>query len=241
VFLRELVPNSVLDRLQPRFVYRSDGMATAHHSPFLDDAAFDRLYWETAPRWEKGPKDLRWRVWVLTRCAMQCQDLGANFAEFGVYRGASAFMVLSFARLGPQQRFFLFDTFAGIPTGSLTASEHKAGFGGRLADTSEEEVRAYLAAWPDQVSLVVGDVTETLDEVDTGPLAFAHLDLNAAEATVNALASAYTRMVPGGMVVLDDYGWADYADQRRAVEGFLADKPETLLALPTGQALVVKL
>jgi O-methyltransferase len=51
----------------------------------------------------------------------------------------------------------------------------------------------------------------------------------------------YPRLVAGGMLVMDDYGWAGYQDQHELLERFFADRPEELIALPTGQPLVVKL
>jgi predicted O-methyltransferase YrrM len=123
----------------------------------------------------------------------------------------------------------------------LTDQEVKAGFGGRLSDASVEEVRGRLAPWQEQVQFVVGDVFETLRGTETGPLAFVHLDLNAAAPTEFALEYIWSRLVPGGMVVFDDYGWAQYSDQKQLIDRFFADKRDGLMALPTGQALTVKL
>lgn len=224
----------------PRYVYASDGLATMHYSPFLDDGDFASLYEAAAGRFPGDRPDLRWRVWILTRCGLQCRSLPGSYAEFGVYRGGCSFLVLSTAQLRPEQSFFLFDTFAGIPASSLTVNEERAGFAGRLADSSVAEVEELLGRWAPQVRLVVGDVLDKLPSTETGPLAFVHLDLNAAAPSAAALAYAYDRMVPGGMIVFDDYGWAGYEDQRSAINEFLAGKPEAVIALPTGQALLVK-
>lgn len=51
---------------------------------------------------------------------------------------------------------------------------------------------------------------------------------------------AYPRLAPGGMMVFDDYGWLKYRDQRQVIDGFLAGEPDDVIALPTGQGLVVK-
>jgi hypothetical protein len=48
-------------------------------------------------------------------------------------------------------------------------------------------------------------------------------------------------MVPGGVIVFDDYGWAGYEDQRQLVDRFFEDKQDGIVALPTGQAISVKL
>lgn len=239
----QLLPDRLVRRLPGRFVfvYKSDGLATVHYSPFLDDPEFDADYWSVASRWPGGPIDIRWRVWLFTECARQCTSLSGNFAEFGVYRGATAFMLLSRTELRQGQRLYLFDTFAGIPGSELTVDERSDGFEGRHVDTSPQEVISLLDRWRDSVSIVVGDVLTTLRSVETGSLAFAHLDLNAASPTAASLNYVYSRIVRGGIIVFDDYGWRAYDDQRRAIDHFFSDKDEVVVALPTGQAIVVKL
>jgi O-methyltransferase len=239
--LRRALPESLVRRLPPTYVYKSDGMATAHFSPFLYDDEFNRVYWSVADRWPGGPLDLRWRVWLLMRCAQQCVTLPGNVVEFGVYRGASAFVLLSSVSLRADQRLVLFDTFSGIPSAGLTTEEVGGGLSGRLADTSAADVEELLKWWGRQVELVVGDVTNTTASVETGRVCFAHVDLNAAAATVSALEYLYDRLLTGGIVVLDDYGWSGYEAQRAAIDTFFSGRPEQVVALPTGQGIVIKL
>jgi hypothetical protein len=223
----------------PSYKFESDGVATLHYSPFTDDAAFQARFRAVAHTWPTT-NDIRWRLWILTRSAIHCAALDGSFAEFGVYRGGCTFMVLSECRPRPGRSYFLFDTFSGIPGANLTDQEKSAGFEGRLSDPSVAEVRDRLAAWQDQVRIVQGDVFETLKTTETGPLAFVHLDLNAAAPTEFALDYSWSRLVPGGMLVFDDYGWGGYEDQRKIIDRFFEGKQDGLIALPTGQAISVK-
>jgi O-methyltransferase len=234
-----------LQRKQNRgFTYDADGLATMHLSPFLEDDLFSRLYDEMAAEWFVNQwVDARWRVWLLTRFARRSELLPGAFAEFGVYRAGYAFMILGLTENAERWRpFHLFDTFAGIPRDRLTEGESEKGFGGRLGDTSVEYVEQRLARWQTSIRIHAGDVFTTLPRVETGDLAFAHIDLNASEPTLFALEYAYRRLVPGGALVFDDYGygWQDYADQRDAIDRFFSDLPEEPIALPTGQAVVLK-
>ena len=217
--------------------YEGDGIATQHLSPFLEDKDFLARYATVASLWEA---DLRWRVWILTHTAAGCASLDGAFAEFGVYRGACAYMVLSGTTPHEGRSFYLFDTFEGIPASNLTAAEVDAGFAGRLADTSLDEVRSRLEAWSGQLEFVPGDIFKTLPVTETGPIAFAHIDLNAAAPSERALRYTWERLVPSGMVVFDDYGWQEYADQKRLIDEFFAEVRGTVIALPTGQAMAVK-
>jgi hypothetical protein len=217
--------------------YEADGLATIHYSPFIDDPIWQAAYDRMAETWfTEMRKELRWRMWTLTEHAKRVDGLGA-FAEFGVYRGGMMYMVLTTTS---RSRCHLFDTFAGIPDTDLTATERALGFAGRLDNTSVDYVREVLAAWDGRTVFHVGDVFDTLPRVDTGPLAFAHIDLNAARPTTRALEYVYPRLVSGGTIVFDDYGFAGYEDQRQAVDAFFADKREAPIAQPTGQAILIK-
>ena len=230
-FLRGLVKKSP-------YSYEADGIATWHFSPFLSDELFQRTYAAVADTWPGS--DNRWRLWIMTRSAIHCAALDGSFAEFGVYRAGCAFMILSVCQPRPARSYFLFDTFAGIPTTNLTENEERQGFGGRLGDVSIDEVRQRLAPWTDQVKFVVGDVFETTKSTETGPLSFVHLDLNASAPTAVALEYAWSRLLPGGMMVFDDYGWKHFKKQRDAENRFMADRGHFILELPTGQGLVIK-
>lgn len=238
--LRETPFKSLVDSVYG-FGYHSNGLATAHYSPFLSDKRFNELYDRTVAWWWPGQSlDIRWRVWFLTRCAEQCKALPGSFVEFGVYRAGYAFMVLATAGLPKDTRFYLFDTFTGIPATRLTEAEAEAGFAGRLADTSVAFVNDVLNEWRSNTLLVEGDIFDTLSRTETGPVAFCHLDLNGSAPTKRALEYVYPRLLPGAMIVMDDYGLGAYTEQRQVIDEFFVDKPECPIALPTGQGLVVK-
>jgi O-methyltransferase len=222
------------------YVWESDGMATAHHSPFLHDSEWDALYWEMERDWHQHyTVDMRWRLWLMTALARRAAQGPGSFAEFGTYRGGCAQMLLATGSVPKDRTLHLFDTFAGIPASELTPRERDQGFEGRFEDSSAPYVEQLLDPWIDQVKLLVGDVFETLKSAQTGPLAFAHIDLNGASATIVALEYAYANRAPGATLLFDDYGWPDYPEQRAAIDEFFADKPDVVLPLPTGQALVV--
>jgi O-methyltransferase len=228
-------------RRRPPYVFEADGMATVHYSPFLEDARFNAVHADMTAEWFVDLRvDTRWRMWLLTQFAHHCRELPGAFAEFGVYRAGCAYMILQTSALPPSKRLFLFDTFTGIPTEGLTDSERAEGLAGALGDTSVDYVLRRLGPWHPQISIIEGDVFETLGRTETGPLAFVHMDLNASRPTVAALEYAYPRLVSGAVIVFDDYGWRGLEAQREAVDEFLADRAEDVVAVPTGQGLLIK-
>ncbi|WYX15476.1 hypothetical protein WJ974_02785 [Achromobacter xylosoxidans] len=67
-----------------------------------------------------------------------------------------------------------------------------------------------------------------------------HLDLNNAEAEIGALDMLFDRMVPGAVLILDDYGWLYYRAQKDAEDPWFARRGYRVLELPTGQGMVIK-
>lgn len=230
------IRNQLIDRT---YNYRADGLATAHYCPFFDDPEFEALYAEMVKSWVPGV-DTRWRMWMLSSLAQQCQSLPGHFAEFGAWRGGCAYMILGRTVVGDNHRFFLFDTFSGVPATRLTEREREHGLAGQLSDTSVQFVDELLAPWRPRYTICPGDVFETLSTVGVGDLSFAHVDLNAAAPTRHALEFAYEHLIPGGIIVFDDYGALEYKDQRLTIDEFFDDLPEQPIALPTCQGFAIK-
>jgi O-methyltransferase len=238
-----LLARNIAGLRRPRYVYEDDGLATVHYTPFLEgEKEFSDLYWRIESEWMPPGLhlDLRWRSWILTRLARHASHLSGNFAEFGSGRGGCAALILSTCRLAPGRHFFLFDTFSGIPESRLTAGEKRKRFAGLWGQNSREHVESFLSEWQDVVEICEGDVFETLPATDTGSLSFVHVDLNASAPTKLALEYAYPRLVEGAIMVLDDYGWRKAEDQRQVIDEFFDSRPEDVMALPTGQALVIR-
>lgn len=102
-----------------------------------------------------------------------------------------------------------------------------------------EEVRKKFVDFPN-VIVTQGRVPEVLDQVSPQKIAFLHLDLNNVDAEIGALEVLFDRMVPGAVMVLDDYGWLAYREQKLAEDEWLGKRGYRVLELPTGQGLVIK-
>jgi O-methyltransferase len=167
------------------------------------------------------------------------------FAECGVWRGGSMMAVaLTLLRLGETNReLYLFDTYSGMTEPgdqdvdsaydgySLSRmwqrrSRRDRGWHGVPADRVREEMAS--TGYPiGRVHLVAGRVEETLPAAAPSEIALLRLDTDWYASTRHALEQLYPRLVPGGVLVLDDYG--HYPGARRAVDEYLAANGEHLL------------
>jgi len=90
------------------------------------------------------------------------------------------------------------------------------------------------------VKIIRGFVPDTFKIAIPERIAFLHIDLNSPAAEIAALEHLFDRVVSGGYIVFDDYGWKQFKKQRDAENRFMADRGYFILELPTGQGLVIK-
>jgi hypothetical protein len=71
-------------------------------------------------------------------------------------------------------------------------------------------------------------------------IAFLHVDLNAAQPEVDSLRLIFESVVPGGIVLLDDYCGRGREVQHNAINTLGQEMHFCVISLPTGQGLILK-
>ncbi len=180
------------------------------------------------------------RCYMLYRLCQACVRLPGDIAECGVYRGGTAFLLAStLVESGvTNKQLHLFDTFQGMPqTANADASTHRRG---DFGDTSLEHVTNLLHEFS-FVTLNEGFIPATLDVVKDRYFAMVHVDVDLYQSTKDAFEFFYPRMVPGGIMICDDYGAPAYVKSAKlAMDEFLADKPERPISLRNGECFIIK-
>ncbi|MEW6676864.1 MAG: TylF/MycF/NovP-related O-methyltransferase [Pseudomonadota bacterium] len=181
------------------------------------------------------------RLWVLHCLARQFSHRQGSFWECGVYKGGTAALLADI--LGGTEaseyghRLRLFDTFAGMPETDPSKDQHRRG---DFADTSLEAVRS-LVGTRSFVSYHPGFIPESFAGLEDEAIVFAHVDVDIYRSVMDCCDFIYPRLLEGGVMIFDDYGFRSCPGARAAVDTFFENKPEVPLVLPTGQALVFKL
>jgi O-methyltransferase len=171
--------------------------------------------------------------YVLYGAVLSTATLPGEIAEVGVYRGGTALLL---GRLAGGSSVHLFDTFTGLPPADPTRDLHQAG---DFADTSAASVRELLGDLA-HVHLHEGVFPQTAGPVLDERFRMVHVDVDLYQSVLDSCTFFYDRLVPGGVIVFDDYGWTSTPGARVAVDEFFAAKPERPIYLPTGQAIVCK-
>jgi hypothetical protein len=102
-----------------------------------------------------------------------------------------------------------------------------------------ERIRRNFASWPHAI-IVRGRVPEVLPQVTCEAIAFLHLDMNSALPERAALEHFWPRLSRGAVVLFDDYAYRGYEEQGDSIDAVAASVGATVLALPTGQGLMIK-
>jgi len=212
--------------LYPRYRFSEFGRT------FLDDDDFRTLYEELEGADNHHSLDRKYVVDQLVRLTL---ELPGDTAECGVYRGTSSLLICR-RTAGRGKLHHVFDSFEGLS--APAAGDGDAWHRGAMA-VDEETVRRNLARF-DFVRLHRGWIPERFPEVADARFSFVHVDVDLHQPTRDSLAFFYPRTVPGGILLCDDHGFRSCPGATRAFDEYLADKPEPLISLPTGQAFLIR-
>jgi hypothetical protein len=185
-----------------------------------------------------------WRLHVALWAAERASHLQGAFVECGVWRGFLSTAIITYLDWNNlEQDFYLFDTFEGLIPELLSDKERQN------ADKVQHLNSYFKGTYPfvekhfrqfPRVKLVPGAVPMSLDTVQIDKVAFLSLDMNCVGPEIAAANFFWPKMVRGAVILLDDYGFVSYEEQKEAFDAFAAEHRTTVLALPSGQGLIVK-
>ena len=97
-----------------------------------------------------------------------------------------------------------------------------------------------LAKFQKQICLYKGWIPERFKDVSELQFRFVHIDVDLFQPTKDAIEFFYPRMVKGGVIVCDDYGFDTCPGATKAMDEFFDSKVESVIHLTTGTGLVIK-
>lgn len=174
---------------------------------------------------------------ILLQMIERTKELEGEIAECGVFRGGTAVaMALYLRQQRIEKRIYGFDSFEGFDAesvkrdlqlgGAYNDDRQEHGF----TETSEETVLTKLSRFRlVNLELVPGYFSESLPKF-CRPMTFCfvHLDVDLYDSYRQCLDFFYPRMVSGGIILLDEYNDPPWPGCNKAVDEFLARKPESL-------------
>lgn len=170
-------------------------------------------------------------------------EIPGDFVECGVWKGGSCMLIArTLMEMGDTSRnIYLYDTFNGMTEPS---DEDVIAWNGKPVkekwQTDREGKTSYFASWavslpavqrnlestgypPEHIFYVAGDVRDTLRTVRHERIACLRLDTDWYDTTALELERLYPRLVPGGVLILDDYG--HFKGAKKAVDEYFERLP----------------
>jgi O-methyltransferase len=164
-------------------------------------------------------------------CVRAARRLDGAMAEAGVLAGGSARLICEAKGAAPLHLFDVFESLQAPGTDAPDLRDHFGGVHGVRA-----EVERLLGPYP-EVHLHAGVFPATTAGLEGLRFAFVHLDMDLEASTRAGLEFFHPRLTPGGILLGDDY---NDPVVRGVFEDYFAGRPDTLIAMPWGQVLVVR-
>lgn len=169
-------------------------------------------------------------------------ELSGSIVECGVFKGASLVRFATYRQLlagGGSRKIIGFDTFDQFPETDLVDDQrHRENFIDQAGSESigREQLLDVLArkGISEKVELIQGNILETLPRyVADNPqlkISLLNLDTDIYEPAKCILENLHDRVVPGGVVILDNYGV--HYGETKAVDEFFAGREVVIRKLP---------
>jgi len=228
-----------------KITYSHDLLYTYHNADFLKDPLFIESYnlgKKTDESLLLNNYDIEWRIHVLCWAASHAKHLDGDFVDCGVHTGIFARSVtnyIDFKKTG--KKYYLLDTFSGLSEKYSSKEElnrnEKMNYNvrGDIYERVKETFKNF------NVKIIKGAVPETLHQVDSSKICYLSIDMNCVQPEIDTLEFFWNKIVSGGVIILDDYGYANSTnDQKEAHDDFAKSKGVQILSLPTCQGLIIK-
>jgi hypothetical protein len=161
------------------------------------------------------------------------ERIAGDLIECGVWRGGACIFMAGYLRAFGMEsrRVFVADSFDGLPVPTM-AQDMKLDLSKNVypelavsLETVRENFTAYGLDGPNVIYLK-GWFKNTLPTAPIRKIAILRLDGDLYESTMDTLAALYDKVVPGGIVIIDDYN--GLAMCRAAVADFFKMRGEVL-------------
>lgn len=214
---------------------------SANYTPWQGDEAFMSIYNQIR---NNTLVDIYrcYELWQLVQ-KVQSLDPHAAILEVGVWRGGTAgIMARQLANIKSKATLYLADTFSGVAKAGSNDSFYT---GGEHGDTSQyivEDVLKNKSQYPYFKILKGIFPEETADKVlITEQFGLCHIDVDVYESAKDILEWVWDKLIPGGVVVFDDYGFHSCTGVTKLVEQYRNYPDRQIIHNLNGHALMIKL
>jgi hypothetical protein len=217
--------------------HSADGVVTVNYAKFLDEERFTSAYIENTKESFNNEGNskyskTKWRAHIVTWAFNQARFLEGDLIEFGVYWGSLMGTACTFHDFQNWNKtLFLVDSWGGVNSDYPESNRYSVDI--------FEKVKFKFEKFQN-VKLVRGIVPEVLKKITCEKISFISLDMNDGLPERLVLEALWDKIVPGGIVYMDDYCDQTHSNLRQNMDEFFIDKKESILCFHNSCAIVVK-
>lgn len=189
----------------------------------MTERDFERLIVDDAMDYENGfywhsPVSRLAKLCAQYELYKQITGLAGDILETGVFKASTLIRLASFRHFfetAESRKIYAFDAFGAFPQKKVSRQEdfaYAAGYDNNFGcGLSVDEVVTILTAkgLEQNVCCIAGDISDTMplffEKNPNVRLAFVHVDVEVYEPTRTILECCWERIVPGGIMALDDF------------------------------------
>lgn len=164
------------------------------------------------------------------------ENLEGDTAECGVFEGASSWLICDKFKQSHKVHY-IFDSFEGLSNPSIVDGEY---WQQGALNAPEEIVLKNLSMYQDKIKLCKGWIPDKFYEVSDKTFCFVHIDVDLYQPTLDSISYFYPRLVKGGIILCDDYGFSTCPGAKKAFDEYMEHNPENIVHVPTGQGFIIK-
>ena len=177
------------------------------------------------------------------------QGLNGDFAECGVWKGRSAYIISSILSMKKfSGDFHIFDSLDGGLSKKVEKdknlrrelNEKQIQSESDKFKSTEDEVESCLSSFK-FIHLYKGWIPNRFNEVEGRQFQFVHINVDLYEPTKYSLDFFYPRLIENGVIVCNEYGSCRFPGAKKAVDGFLEKNScKMFYEVPMGSCFIIK-
>ena len=214
--------------------YADDGLVSQHVTDFLQDKKFIDSYnlAKTGGALINHPGDIHFRAYIACWAAKYASNLDGDYVECGVGKALLSRTIVNYLDFeNLKKKFYLFDTFDGIPIKQSKNALESANMSylnrTHFSSNYFEEINDTFKKYSN-VFVVKGQIPESFLNIEFGKVAYISIDMNNAFAEIEAIKYLWSKLIVGGVVVLDDYAYGkEFMAQKNAWDDYAIEKNST--------------
>lgn len=217
--------------------FSQDGLTTSRFRQFQEDEKFQEAKTKTIQQ-VGNDFEIDWRSSVFLWCLRSTDKLPGWAVELGTGKAWMFTMALNHPDTEKLGKVHLIDRFSISAVDKVTGAQLPGTSHNSYSDNPAELVARF--AGHREVRITQGELPGVLSGLELSQIRFLHVDLNAAEPEVQSVRILWDRLVPGAIILLDDYGSPEFSESRKAMTQLSKELSFEILGIPTGQGLIVK-